>query len=105
MQGHERTTRLDMKSKKYELEYGGQFLKDLKLAKRRGLDLKDLSDVTDLLQEAVTMSLQAITKDIESVILTRTGYLYTKRRKQSEWFHFIVLERILTYSRNKCVTL
>ena len=40
-----------MKSKKYELEYGGQFLKDLKLAKRRGLDLKDLSDVTDLLQE------------------------------------------------------
>ena len=40
-----------MKSKKYELEYGGQFLKDLKQAKRRGLDLKDLSDVTDLLQE------------------------------------------------------
>lgn len=39
-----------MKSKKYELEYGGQFLKDLKLAKCRGLDTKDLSDVTDLLQ-------------------------------------------------------
>ncbi len=37
--------------KKYELEYGGQFLKDLKLAKRRGLDTKDLSNITDLLQE------------------------------------------------------
>lgn len=36
---------------KYELEYGGQFLKDLKLAKRRGLNLKDLSDITDLLQQ------------------------------------------------------
>jgi len=29
-----------MKSKKYELEYGGQFLKDLKLAKRRGLNIR-----------------------------------------------------------------
>lgn len=38
-----------MKAKKYELEYGGQFLKDLKLAKRRGLNMKDLSDITDLL--------------------------------------------------------
>jgi len=37
--------------KKYELEYGGQFLKDLKLAKRRGLDTKALSDITDMLQE------------------------------------------------------
>lgn len=37
--------------KKYELEYGGKFLKDLKLAKRRGLNMKDLSDVTDMLQE------------------------------------------------------
>ena len=36
---------------KYELEYSSQFLKDLKLAKRRGLNLKDLSDVTDLLQQ------------------------------------------------------
>lgn len=36
---------------RYELEYGGQFLKDLKLAKRRGLDLKNLSDITDLLQQ------------------------------------------------------
>ena len=37
--------------KKYELEYGGKFLKDLKLAKRRGLNLKDLTDVIDMLQE------------------------------------------------------
>lgn len=37
--------------KKYELEYGSQFLKDLKLAKRRGLDTKELSGITDLLQE------------------------------------------------------
>lgn len=35
---------------KYELEYGGKFLKDLKLAKRRGLDLTELRNVTDLLQ-------------------------------------------------------
>jgi mRNA interferase YafQ len=40
-----------MKQKKYELEYGGKFLKDLKLAKRRGLNMKELSDITDLLQE------------------------------------------------------
>ena len=40
-----------MKSPKYELEYGSRFLRDLKLAKRRGLNMKDLIDVTDLLQE------------------------------------------------------
>lgn len=39
-----------MMQKKYELEYGGKFLKDLKLAKRRGLNMKALSDITDLLQ-------------------------------------------------------
>ena len=32
-----------MKSLKYELEFGSQFLRDLKLAKRRGLNMKDLS--------------------------------------------------------------
>ena len=37
--------------KKYELKYGGKFLKDLKLAKRRGLDLNELKEVTDILQE------------------------------------------------------
>ena len=40
-----------MRSPKYELEYGNRFLRDLKLAKRRGLNMKDLIDVTDLLQE------------------------------------------------------
>ena len=35
---------------KYELEYGGKFLKDLKLAKRRGFDLSQLKNVTDMLQ-------------------------------------------------------
>lgn len=35
---------------KYELEYSGKFLKDLKLAKRRGLDLSQLKNVTDMLQ-------------------------------------------------------
>ena len=40
-----------MRSPKYELEYGSRFLRDLKLAKRRGLNMKDLIDVTDLLQE------------------------------------------------------
>ena len=37
--------------KKYELEYGGKFLKDLKLAKRRGLNMGELRAVTDILQE------------------------------------------------------
>lgn len=37
--------------KKYELEYGGKFLKDLKLAKRRGLNMEELREVTDMLQE------------------------------------------------------
>lgn len=41
--------------KKYELEYGGKFLKDLKLAKRRGLNMKALSDITDLLQAGLTL--------------------------------------------------
>lgn len=41
--------------KKYELEYGSQFLKDLRLAKRRGLDTKELSDITDMLQEGKTL--------------------------------------------------
>ena len=40
-----------MNQKKYELEYGGKFLKDLKLAKRRGLNMQELVDVTDMLQE------------------------------------------------------
>ena len=37
----------------YELEYGGRFLKDLKLAKRRGLNLQELTDIVDLLQEGM----------------------------------------------------
>lgn len=40
-----------MNQKKYELEYGGKFLKDLKLAKRRGLNMQELVDITDMLQE------------------------------------------------------
>ena len=36
--------------KTYELEYGGRFLKDLKLAKRRGLNLQELNDIVDILQ-------------------------------------------------------
>ena len=36
---------------RYELEYGSKFLKDLKLAKRRGLNLGELKTVTDMLQE------------------------------------------------------
>ncbi len=36
---------------RYKLEYGGKFVKDLKLAKRRGLDLAQLKTVTDMLQE------------------------------------------------------
>lgn len=41
--------------KKYELEYGGQFMKDLKLAKRRGINLSDLCHITDLLQEGMPL--------------------------------------------------
>lgn len=40
---------------KYELEYGHKFLRDLKLAKLRGLDLNKLRDVTNMLQEGVTL--------------------------------------------------
>lgn len=40
---------------KYELEYGCKFLKDLKLAKRRGLNLNELRDVTNLLQEGTSL--------------------------------------------------
>ena len=41
--------------KKFQLEYGGKFLKDLKLAKRRGLNMEELRIVTDLLQEGKTL--------------------------------------------------
>lgn len=41
--------------KKFQLEYGGKFLKDLKLAKRRGLNMEELRAVTDLLQEGKTL--------------------------------------------------
>ena len=40
---------------KYELEYGGKFLKDLKLAKHRGLDLSQLRTVTDMLQDEIPL--------------------------------------------------
>ena len=36
---------------KYELEYGHQFVRDLKLAKRRGLNMEELKSITDMLQE------------------------------------------------------
>lgn len=42
----------------YELEYGSKFLKDLKLAKRRGLDLSELKNVTDMLQEGKKLPVQ-----------------------------------------------
>ena len=42
----------------YELEYGGKFLKDLKLAKRKGLNMKDLTDVIDMLQEGKILPLK-----------------------------------------------
>ena len=41
--------------KKFQLEYGGKFLKDLKIAKRRGLNMEELRAVTDLLQEGKTL--------------------------------------------------
>ena len=40
---------------KYELEYGGKFLKDLKLAKRRGLDLSQLRTVIDMLHDEIPL--------------------------------------------------
>ncbi|MBR3725349.1 MAG: type II toxin-antitoxin system YafQ family toxin [Bacteroidales bacterium] len=44
--------------KHYELEYSSKFLKDLKLAKRRGLDLRQLKVVTDLLQNGIILPVQ-----------------------------------------------
>ena len=43
---------------RYELEYGNKFLKDLKLAKRCGLNLNDLKTVTDMLQEGKRLPTQ-----------------------------------------------
>ncbi len=40
---------------RYKLEYGGKFVKDLKLAKRCGLDLAQLKTVTDMLQEGTPL--------------------------------------------------
>ena len=40
---------------RYKLEYGGKFVKDLKLVKRRGLDLAQLKTVTDMLQEGTPL--------------------------------------------------
>ena len=42
----------------YELEYGAKFLKDLKLAKRRGLNLSELKTVTDMLQAGRRLPVQ-----------------------------------------------
>lgn len=42
----------------YELEYGSKFLRDLKLAKRRGLDLNELKTVTNILQEGKRLPAQ-----------------------------------------------
>lgn len=42
-------------SSRYQLEYGGRFVKDLKLAKRRGLDLSRLKTVTDMLQDGAPL--------------------------------------------------
>jgi mRNA interferase YafQ len=68
--------------KKYQLDYSGQFLKDLKLAKRRGLNLGELSDVTDLLQEGHSLPAKyrdhnltgGGTKAIANAISIQTGY-------------------------------
>ena len=43
---------------RYRLEYGNKFLKDLKLAKRRGLDFGQLKVVTDTLQEGKRLPAQ-----------------------------------------------
>ncbi len=45
-------------STRYELEYGNKFLKDLKLAKRRGLNLNELKTVTDMLQDGKRLPAQ-----------------------------------------------
>lgn len=46
---------------RYKLEYGGKFVKDLKLAKRRGLDLAQLKTVTDMLQEGTPLPINTAT--------------------------------------------
>ena len=69
-----------MKAKKYELEYGGQFLKDLKLARRRGLDMKELTDITDLLQEG-----SALPERCRDHILTGTYKGYRECHINPDW--------------------
>ena len=41
--------------KKYQLEYGTKFVRDLKLAKKRGLNLDDLRVITNTLQEGKSL--------------------------------------------------
>ncbi|MBR6188035.1 MAG: type II toxin-antitoxin system YafQ family toxin [Prevotella sp.] len=69
---------------KYELEYGGQFLKDLKLAKRRGLNMKDLSDITDMLQEG-----KALPKKCRDHILTGNYKGYRECHINPDWLLLI----------------
>ncbi|MBQ9417908.1 MAG: type II toxin-antitoxin system YafQ family toxin [Bacteroidales bacterium] len=42
-------------NERYQLEYGSRFVKDLKLAKRRGFDLAQLKAVTDMLQDGIKL--------------------------------------------------
>lgn len=97
-----------MKSPKYELEYGSRFLRDLKLAKRRGLNMKDLSDVTDLLQEGKQLPercrdhlLTGNYKGYRECHINPDWLLIYKKKRQSRLSRYIVQEHILTYSRNK----
>lgn len=91
-------------SARYELEYGSKFFRDLKLAKRRGLDMRELKTVTDTLQEgkvlppsiATTRSRVTIKASV-SAILILTGCLFTAKRIPCVSFRSTGQEHTLTY--------
>ena len=93
---------------RYKLEYGGKFVKDLKLAKRRGLDLAQLKTVTDMLQEGTPLPIntattcwQETTVGIESVTLIQTGFSFTAEKRPFASFLYTVQAHIQTCS-NVC---
>lgn len=75
---------------RYKLEYGGKFVKDLKLAKRRGLDLAQLKTVTDMLQEGTPLP-----DKYRDHVLTGNYRGYRECHINPDWF--------LIYSRKETV--
>ena len=91
---------------KYDIVSSGSFRKDLKLAKKRGLPLKDFYDVVTMLAEDqplpanfATTYYQVIIKATGNAISTQIGCSSTRKTPRSELSLFIVRAHILTFSK------